>query len=147
MSLDFVFPAVFSRVISKLPQWPNGIPASLMLNLASSLRLLPGEMDLLEGRTFTINVLDLGASVRFVYRKGQFRPLFAGGDTDLAFSANVVDYLKLIRREEDPDTLFFNRKLLIEGDTERGLTVKNLLDAMEPATLKNLGAALRQRLA
>ena len=69
--------------------------------------------------------------LRFVYRKGQFRPLFAGGDTDLAFSANVVDYLKLIRREEDPDTLFFNRKLQIEGDTELGLVVKNWLDSVE----------------
>lgn len=27
-------------------------------------------------------------------------------------------------REEDPDTLFFNRKLQIEGDTELGLITK-----------------------
>ena len=29
-------------------------------------------------------------------------------------------------REEDPDTLFFNRKLQIEGDTELGLITKKL---------------------
>ena len=34
-------------------------------------------------------------------------------------------------REEDPDTLFFNRKLVIEGDTELGLVVKNLLDSVD----------------
>lgn len=147
MSLEFTFPAVVGRVFSKLPQWPNGIPASLMLNLAASLKLLPADMALLEGRTFTIAVRDLGLSVRFVYRNSQFRPLWSSQPTDLLFSANMVDYLKLIRREEDPDTLFFNRKLQIEGDTELGLTVKNLLDAMEPASLQSIGQALKQRLA
>jgi predicted lipid carrier protein YhbT len=34
-------------------------------------------------------------------------------------------------RKEDPDTLFFSRRLLMEGDTELGLLVKNTLDAME----------------
>ena len=33
--------------------------------------------------------------------------------------------------EDDPDTLFFNRDLSIEGDTELGLVVKNMLDAVE----------------
>ncbi|HNF90017.1 MAG TPA: hypothetical protein PLL19_11845, partial [Thiobacillaceae bacterium] len=28
-------------------------------------------------------------------------------------------------------TLFFNRRLLIEGDTDLGLTLKNLLDAVD----------------
>lgn len=34
-------------------------------------------------------------------------------------------------RKEDPDTLFFQRRLQIEGDTELGLYVKNLMDAIE----------------
>jgi predicted lipid carrier protein YhbT len=29
-------------------------------------------------------------------------------------------------RKQDPDTLFFQRRLVIEGDTELGLYVKNL---------------------
>jgi len=37
----------------------------------------------------------------------------------------------MMLREEDPDTLFFNRKLVIEGDTELGLIVKNLLDSID----------------
>ena len=40
-------------------------------------------------------------------------------------------FLQLVARQEDPDTLFFNRELLIEGDTELGLVVKNMLDAVE----------------
>jgi predicted lipid carrier protein YhbT len=43
----------------------------------------------------------------------------------------------LARRQEDPDTLFFSRRLSMEGDTELGLLVKNTLDAIE-APLVNL---------
>jgi len=31
----------------------------------------------------------------------------------------------------DPDTLFFSRRLTIDGDTELGLLVKNALDAID----------------
>ncbi|MGL4614462.1 MAG: ubiquinone anaerobic biosynthesis accessory factor UbiT, partial [Shewanella sp.] len=37
--------------------------------------------------------------------------------------------------KEDPDTLFFQRKLSIQGDTELGLEVKNLLLSIEFSTM------------
>jgi predicted lipid carrier protein YhbT len=43
----------------------------------------------------------------------------------------------LLTRREDPDALFFSRRLVSEGDTELGLTVKNLLDALDPDTVLN----------
>lgn len=33
--------------------------------------------------------------------------------------------------KEDPDSLFFQRRLRIEGDTELGLEVKNLMDSLD----------------
>jgi predicted lipid carrier protein YhbT len=50
---------------------------------------------------------------------------------DLAISATAYDFLMLGTRQEDPDTLFFSRRLLVEGDTELGLIAKNTLDAVE----------------
>lgn len=50
----------------------------------------------------------------------------------------------LARREEDPDTLFFSRRLTLEGDTELGLLVENTLDALD-ASAFHLGALLRPR--
>ena len=47
------------------------------------------------------------------------------------FPAALSAYLQMVSRQEDPDTLFFNRSLAIEGDTELGLRVKNMLDALE----------------
>ncbi|EXJ09542.1 ubiquinone anaerobic biosynthesis accessory factor UbiT [Nitrincola nitratireducens] len=37
----------------------------------------------------------------------------------------------MAKRTEDPDSLFFQRQLSIEGDTELGLGIKNLLDSLE----------------
>ena len=37
----------------------------------------------------------------------------------------------LATRSEDSDTLFFQRRLSLEGSTELGLQLKNLLDGIE----------------
>ena len=59
----------------------------------------------------------------------------ASQSADVTLGASLADYLVLARRQEDPDTLFFQRRLVIEGDTEVGLALKNLLDATDPAEL------------
>jgi predicted lipid carrier protein YhbT len=49
----------------------------------------------------------------------------------VTFRASARDLARLALRLEDPDTLFFDRRLRIEGDTDLGLRVKNMLDAIE----------------
>lgn len=53
----------------------------------------------------------------------------------MAIAASARDFMLLARRLEDPDTLFFSRRLVMEGDTELGLLVKNTLDALDLAAL------------
>ena len=55
----------------------------------------------------------------------------AGKTPDLTISASAYDFIMLGTRKEDPDTLFFSRRLVVEGDTELGLIAKNTLDAVE----------------
>jgi len=50
---------------------------------------------------------------------------------DVSFSATGDDLILIAGRKQDPDTLFFQRRLKIEGDTELGLEVKNLIDAID----------------
>jgi O2-independent ubiquinone biosynthesis accessory factor UbiT len=97
------------------------------------MNLLPAsELTLLEDKLFRVRVLDTGGEACYTYRDGLFRPVFrAEREPDLAFAANLSAYLQLLARQEDPDTLFFNRELEITGDTELGLIVKNMLDAVE----------------
>ena len=129
----FTLPARAATVGQRLPQWPHAIALVAALNTVAKLDLLPQDsLELLEGRSFLIDVLDSGGRACFTYRAGLFRPLFTAPEKpDLAFRANLSAFLQLAARQEDPDTLFFNRELSIEGDTELGLVVKNMLDAVE----------------
>ena len=129
----FIFPDFVSAVGNKLPQWPHAVALTTALNGAIKMKLLPEDnLALLEGRSFLVDVLDTGGRACFTFRDGRFRPLYTHPEEpDLAFRANLSAYLQLLTRQEDPDTLFFNRELSIEGDTELGLIVKNMLDAVE----------------
>ncbi len=54
------------------------------------------------------------------------------GETALRIAATGASYLRLLRGEDDPDRMFFERTLVMEGDTELGLVLKNTLDAIGP---------------
>ena len=130
---SFTLPAFIAVVGKKLPQWPHTLAFVAGLNTLVKAKLLPEDsLALLEGRSFQIDILDTGHCVLFSFRGGLFRPLFTAPETsDLVFRANLSAFLQLALRQEDPDTLFFNRTLIIEGNTELGLVVKNMVDAME----------------
>lgn len=136
----FRLPAVVASIGGKLPQWPHSLTLVAGLNLALKMKLLPADdLAALEDKLFRIRVLDTGGEAHFSYRGGLFRPVFTPGrEADLAFAANLSAFLQLLARQEDPDTLFFNRELEITGDTELGLMVKNMLDAIELPSLSRL---------
>jgi predicted lipid carrier protein YhbT len=147
---DFTLPAPLARLGSKLPQLPPTLALVAGLNLALD-RLIPREpLEMLVGKRFTIRVLDAGMTLRFAYGTRGFRPLFDASKSDLTISARSRDFIALLMREEDPDTLFFDRRLLMEGDTDLGLLVKNTLDGIDlprfdPARLSPREALLRLR--
>lgn len=129
---DFHLPKFLAELGPKLPQrpWSDALCASL--ELARLTKQIDADFSFLEGRTLRILVEDLGARATLRYTNGHFRPAAADIEADVSFRAASADFLKLLRRSEDPDTLFFQRKLRIEGDTELGLHLKNLLDSIEP---------------
>ena len=110
------------------------------LNAALKMKLLPeSELTALEGKLFRVRVRDAGGIAHFTYHNGLFRPpLRIEREPDLAFAAHLSAYLQLLARQKVPDTLFFNRELEITGDTELGLIVKNMLDAVEWPSLPRL---------
>jgi len=129
----FRLPAFVTSLGQKLPQWPHTLALVAALNAALKMKLLPeSELALLEDKLFRVRILDTGCAASYTFAKGLFRPVFKPQrEPDLAFAANLSAYLQLLARQEDPDTLFFNRELEITGDTELGLIVKNMLDAVE----------------
>jgi predicted lipid carrier protein YhbT len=139
--MNLAFPQPLTALAARLPATPPSLAFSILAN-----RLLWPAMQSLDwqplaGRRYAIRVKDLGLSLRFTVGQRGFAP--DSGTPDLTVSATARDFLLLLARREDPDTLFFSRRLVSEGDTELGLTVKNLLDALDPeAVLRRLPAPL-----
>ncbi|MDP2793113.1 MAG: SCP2 sterol-binding domain-containing protein [Sulfurisoma sp.] len=128
---DFTLPTALTRLGPRLPQLPPTLVLVATLNAALG-RLLPlAPLESLIGRRITIKVQDAGMTLRFAYGERGFRPSFDTTPADLTLSARARDFLALLLREEDPDTLFFSRRLLMEGDTDLGLLVKNTLDGID----------------
>lgn len=128
---DFTLPDPVSRLGARLPQLPPTLLLTTTLNVALD-RVLPREqLEILIGKRFAIRVRDAGLVLRFTYGRHGFFPSFDPRTPDLIISARVRDFIALMTREEDPDTLFFNRRLTMEGETELGLQVKNTLDAID----------------
>jgi O2-independent ubiquinone biosynthesis accessory factor UbiT len=102
-----------------------------------------GDLEFLSRKTLKISVVDAGIGWRLSYPNGQLMIQPLNGPADATITGNAKSFILLASRQEDPDTLFFRRKLSIEGDTELGLEVKNLLDSVE---LDVLPSVLQQTL-
>lgn len=125
------FPVPLSRLVGRLPALPLSAAFSAALNLVAWRGM---DWSALRGRRFCLCFRDTGVRLHFTVGARGFVPL-AGGPAEVTFTATSLDFCRLALRLEDPDSLFFNRRLLVEGDTDLGLTAKNLLDATDVAAL------------
>lgn len=145
-------PTPVKRLLSLLPAAPGSRLFATALNLAL-VRHLPDDVRAaLRGKRLRLCALDAGLAFDFTWDGAAFKPAARVTDPDLTISASLHDFAQLAARKEDPDTLFFSRRLLMEGDTELGLMVKNTLDAIDgplfdPRSLapQRVLAALRSR--
>lgn len=119
---------------------------ALVLNEAFREPLRHGEMDFLEGAKVRIKVTDLSIDWLIRVDAERFTPIDRAGKDDVSISGESRDFLLLATRQADPDTLFFQRRIRIEGDTELGLGVKNTMDSMDwddlPMPLRKLLQAM-----
>jgi predicted lipid carrier protein YhbT len=139
---------LLKKLFSILP--PARIPLRIALGVAPERLLTPliaalftqlmrgqplaGRLTTLAGKRISIVISDLPCELRFRITAGG---LASGWSQpvqpawDVRIRGVFDDFWLMATRAEDPDTLFFQRRLAIEGDTETGLVLKNLLDALE----------------
>ena len=134
-------PAPLAALLRRLPESPPSYGVAVALNLALAHGVLErAAFEPLADRRLRIEASDAGTGITLTLGERGF--VAAMGRADVVIRARLADFVLLALRREDPDTLFFSRRLVIEGDTELGLSVKNALDALDwdrlPAPLARL---------
>lgn len=104
---------------------------SVVLNQAFREPLKHGELDFLEGARVRIKVVDLCIDWLISVSGDKFTAIERELQDDVCISGESPDFILLATRQADPDALFFQRRIRIEGDTELGLGVKNTMDSMD----------------
>ncbi len=118
---------------------------SLILNRVLAKSLTAGDLDFLRDRVLQIEVMDLALDYRLTLVNGRLAAAPANSTPDVRFGGRAREFLLLALNREDPDTLFFQRRLQLEGDTELGLEIKNLLYSLEDDLLPDPVQRLAER--
>lgn len=120
------------EVVRRLPVQPPSFVAARLLDRLLWPRLDESQRRELADRCVEVEVVEAGLRVRL--RLGARGFEVAGGSEPpvLVVRAQAGALVKLMRGQEDADRLFFDRALVMEGDTEYGLRLKNTLDAIGP---------------
>jgi predicted lipid carrier protein YhbT len=140
-------PRLLALPIAMTPGVVHASVAARALNHALAAQLARDELDFLSGRRVLLHVQDAGMRLMLTCGDNGLAP--ARGAPDLVVRGSLYDFMLLAARRVDPDTLFFQRRLCMEGDTELGLGLKNFLAALdedEVALLRPLDFLLQRSL-
>lgn len=118
--------------VRRLPVQPPSFVVARLLDRLLWPRLDAEQRVLLARRCVEVEVVETGVRVRLVLGARGFEVARAGETAAVVVRAQAAALWRLVRGEDDADRLFFERALVMEGDTEFGLVLKNTLDAIGP---------------
>nr|WP_255703497.1 SCP2 sterol-binding domain-containing protein [Lysobacter sp. GX 14042] len=121
-------PARWAPLLRAMPAGVHHRLLSAAMARVLSAPLADGTLDFMRGRRLRIRVTDLGLQWVVEMRDGVLAVV--DGEAEASVRGTATDLLLMASRLEDADTLFFQRRLELTGDTELGLTVRNLLDRL-----------------
>lgn len=139
-------PQPIGQLLAALPQLPHSVMMSVLLTLLLRDLFDPRDAERVQGKVVCLNVRDAGVRIKLRIEPHGYAPCHDRDEPHVTISAGAREFLLLALRKEDPDTLFFDRRLCIEGDTELGLVVKNALDRVDPPLPARLLELLRNHL-
>ena len=124
-------PKPLSLPLGLLPARAHSSLLAGFLNRLFAPEIKQQELDFLDRRVLLIRLSDAPVEYRLTLDANMLSAAAARQPADLTIEGTIYDFLLLATRREDADTLFFNRRLSLSGNTELGLYVKNFLDALE----------------
>lgn len=119
-------------VVERLPMQPPTLALAAALDRWLWPRLPADTLGALSQRCVEVAVTDLGLRLRLQLGPRGFGLAPAHAPVALRIAADAPVFWRLLRGQDDADRLFFERALVMEGDTEMGLVLKNTLDAIGP---------------
>jgi len=130
--INFMEPPLFT-ILRISPFAPQKFIMERLLKKLLEESIVDGDLEFLTNKILKVSVKDAGINWQLSYINNQLTVLSpkTTNTADVIISGTARTFVLLASRKEDPDTLFFRRELSIEGDTELGLEVKNLLDSIE----------------
>ncbi len=105
--------------------------ADTVLRQAFAEAIADGDLDFLKGRRLGMDITDIGFQATLSLVDNQPSLLRRLERPEALIRGTLSSFIQLATRKQDPDTLFFQRRLSMEGDTELGLEVKNLIDSID----------------
>lgn len=122
---------LLTGLMSRLPHRATAALFVTALNITLKKRLPPDVYRQLLGKGVEIVLTDWGTRLCFKATPSGFVVLKRAERIALSIRARGSDFGQLASGDEDADTLYFNRRLVLEGDTELALLIKNTLDALD----------------
>ncbi|MDO9096035.1 MAG: SCP2 sterol-binding domain-containing protein [Rubrivivax sp.] len=119
-------------LLRRLPTEPPSFVLARLLDRLLLPRLDETQRQLLGGHCVEIELIEPGLRVRLQLGARGFEVANAHQPAALVVRAQALALWRLVRGQDDADRLFFDRALVMEGDTELGLVLKNTLDAIGP---------------
>lgn len=121
-------PRRLAPLLRALPaRWQHALLERAMARVLAA-PIADGTLGFMADRRLGIEVDDLGLCWVLTLHDG--RLVVTDGQPEASVRGSATDLLLLASRLEDADTLFFQRSLVLTGDTELGLTARNLLDRL-----------------
>ncbi|MFQ5735714.1 MAG: SCP2 domain-containing protein [Thermodesulfobacteriota bacterium] len=85
----------------------------------------------IDGKIFKFEAKDIGKSFFLQIKDRQIKVVpHVTREPDVTMSGKVAVLLEVLTGKEDPDTVFFSRRLEITGDTATAIHFKNILAAL-----------------
>jgi len=124
-------PTLLLKPVSHLPFGLQSLVLKSVLKSVFEASLAEGDLDFIKQKWLKIEIPDI--NINWYFSCGPQREILMQkqGRFDVCIRGSLKSFILLAAQREDPDTLFFQRDLVIEGDTDLGLEIKNLLDSLD----------------
>jgi len=115
-----------------IPNWIDAVAAGVFIaTIVDSHSAFREKLSALEGKVFFFDALDVKKNFYMHIKDKDIKvtPHY-GGEPDVTMKGETSVLFRLLLGKEDPDTVFFSRRLEIGGDTAAAICFKNILNSL-----------------